>query len=253
MAKKRLTAILDIIKENGFVTVKYLCDHLHYSTATINRDLNELQVQGLINRNHGGAELVVKKYAPLVFRFEKNKQIKINLAEKAADLISDNMTIFMDGSTTAQFIGKHITKHKNMTVITNNINLAAYLSEAGVQVICLGGKIYEAPYITGGSDAAKHAQTYTADLAFFSTSSVTSNGIINCGSYFFDIFTVMIKNSKKSVYIADSSKIDFGASRILCNFSQIDVVISDYVFKDEVKANFPNTEFIEIKPFTQEE
>ena len=43
MSEKRIDAVLRIIKEQGYVTVKYLCDELHYSTATINRDLNDLQ------------------------------------------------------------------------------------------------------------------------------------------------------------------------------------------------------------------
>lgn len=246
MPQKRIDIILEIIKEKGFVTVKYLCDELHYSTATINRDLNELQKQGLIKRNHGGAESVSKKYAPLVFRIEKNKHIKSRLAFEASKMIEDYMTIFIDGSTSTQFLGKHIIKHEGMKVITNNINLAAYLSESGIAVICLGGKIHERPYIVGGMDCARQAETYTADLAFVSTSAFTSDGIINCGEGFFDVRGTMIRNAKKAVFIADSSKVDFGAPRILCDFSQISTIVTDYKFSDKVKNSFPNTEFIEV-------
>jgi len=246
MQRKRIDNILEIIKENGFVTVKYLCDELHYSTATINRDLNELQKQGLIVRNHGGAESVNRKYAPLIFRYQKNKQIKSRLAHEASSLISDGMTIFIDGSTTAQLLGKYIIDHKNIKVITNNVNLASFLSEAGTSVVCLGGEIVEAPHITGGTDAAIHAESYTADIGFFSTSSLTSDGKINCGNHFFRLFNAIINNSKKVVFMADSSKIDYGASRILCDFSRISTIVTDYKFSDDVKNNFPNTEFIEV-------
>ena len=84
MPQKRIDVILDIINEKGFVTVKYLCDELHYSKATINRDLNELQAKKLIIRTHGGAESASKKFAPLVFRIHKNKDIKAVLAAEAA-------------------------------------------------------------------------------------------------------------------------------------------------------------------------
>lgn len=246
MPQKRIDLILDIIKENGFVTVKYLCEKIHYSKATINRDLNELRAQGLITRNHGGAEYATKKYAPLVFRIHKNKHIKTRLAAEAAKMLSDNITIFIDGSTTTQYIAKYIPKYKNITVITNNINLAAYLSESRVNVICLGGRIYESPYVVGGNEAASQASIYNAQLAFFSTSSFTADGTINVGTFNFDIHRAMIKNSKKAVYIADSSKTEVDAVRRLCDFSKISTIISDYHFSDEVKSNFSQTEFVEV-------
>ncbi|MBQ8869105.1 MAG: DeoR/GlpR transcriptional regulator [Oscillospiraceae bacterium] len=246
MPQKRIDIILEIIKEKGFVTVKYLCDELHYSTATINRDLNELQKQGLIIRNHGGAESIKRKYAPLVFRIHKNKHIKSKIATEAAKMLSDGMTIFIDGSTTSQYLAKYIQKYNNITVITNNINLAAYLSELRVSVICLGGRITESPYVVSGIEAANQAETYNASIAFFSTSSFTANGTINIGNNNYNLIKAMIKNSKKSVFIADSSKTDFGAPRILCDFSQVSAVITDYNFSDEVKNSFPNTEFIEV-------
>ena len=52
MSQKRIDQILDLMKQNGYVTVKFLCEKLHYSTATINRDLNELQKKKLIVHMH---------------------------------------------------------------------------------------------------------------------------------------------------------------------------------------------------------
>ena len=246
MPQKRMDVILDIIKENGFVTVKYLCDELHYSKATINRDLNELQAKRLITRNHGGAEYIDRKYAPLVFRINKNKQIKAKLAAEAAKILSDNITIFIDGSTTTQYIGKYIPRYKNITVITNNINLAAYLSESQVNVICLGGRITESPYVVGGSEPAKQAETHNTSIAFFSTSSFAAEGTINVGNIYYDLTIAAMKNAKKTVFIVDSSKTEFDAPRKLCDFSEISTVISDFHFSDETKNSFPNTEFIEV-------
>lgn len=247
MAQKRIDVILDIIKEKGYVTVKYLCEQLHYSTATINRDLNELQRQELIKRSHGGAGFIEKKYAPLVFRIHENREVKTKLAGAVSQLIEDNMTLFIDGSTTAQFLGKHIIEHKNMRVITNNLNLASFLSEAGVTVVCLGGKIIEAPYIIGGTDTVQHAMSYNADLAFFSTCSFKDDGRILCGEINYTLYKVLMKNSKKSVFMADSSKLDYKITRMLCDFSSVSVVVSDYVFSDKIKNMFPETEFIEIE------
>lgn len=112
--KERTDAIYNIIKEKGYVTVKYLVEEMHYSNATINRDLNILEKQALIKRSYGGAEIVEQKEVPLIFRYHKMK---------AAELIYDGDTIFIDGSTTTESIGKYITNKKDITVITNNLAL----------------------------------------------------------------------------------------------------------------------------------
>lgn len=252
MSQKRIDLILNIIKEQGYVTVKYLCDELHYSTATINRDLNDLQNKKLIVRHYGGAELASKKGTPLVFRYHKMRPVKRVIAKKAAELIKDGMTVFIDGTTTTQYIGQYIKPYKNLTVITNNLNLVSHLSEQGISCICLGGKVFEPPYMLGGPDTAAHARSYTADIAFFSTNSFSTDGKILGGDGYHDLHKAMIANSTKSVFLADHEKINNPANRILCELSDINVIITDYVFSDEVKAKYANTEFIEVKtPKTQ--
>lgn len=246
MPKNRRDMILDIIKENGFVTVKYLCEKLHYSTATINRDLNYLKNQNLIVRKGGGAEPVQQKFPPFVFRHDKMKTVKNRLAMEAIKFITDSMTIFIDGSTTTQFIGKYLTKFKDLKVITNNLSLVPFLSNEGIEVICLGGRIIERPFVVGGFEAVLQAETYNADVYFFSTSSVAFDGIINCGECEFSLHKARMKNSKKQIYLADSSKIDLQASRNLCSFGDISTVISDYNFSSETKNRYPDTEFISV-------
>lgn len=251
--ESRKEQIFEFIKEQGFVNTSYLCDMFHYSTATINRDLNDLQRRGLIRRKYGGAEYIDVKSVPLSFRQHKMKHTKNALALEGSKLISEGMTIFIDGSTTAQYLGKHIADILPLTVITNNNNLSAVLSETGKKIICLGGQIIEKPYITGGPDAARMAATFTADLMIFSTGGVSSDGTIFAWDPYYDVQKAMLKHSAKKIFMIDHKKVDRYRPRVFCDFSQVDTVISDYIFADEVKAKFPNTEFIEIKPFEQDE
>lgn len=253
MSQKRIDQILDIIKTQGYVTVKYLCEELHYSTATINRDLNELQKQKLIVRHYGGAELVARKGTPLVFRYHKMRPVKRLISKKAAEFIKDGMTVFIDGSTTCQYIAEYIKNIKNLTVITNNLNLVSHLSEAGVHCICLGGPIVEAPYMTGGEDAALQARTYTADLAFLASAGVSEDGKIYEGGGYISLHLAMMEQSKKSVFLADHQKVGVESKRVLCDFSKLHTVISDFAFADQVKEKYPRTEFICLEtPKTQQ-
>ena len=137
--KERMDEIYDILKKNGYVTVKYLVQQLGYSNATVNRDLNVMENQKRIRRSYGGVELSEAKSVPLIFRYHKMKSIKNKMGKAAADLIADGDTVFIDGSTTTECIGRYLTDKKELTVITNNAALVLYLSEYPIRVICLGG------------------------------------------------------------------------------------------------------------------
>lgn len=253
MSQKRIDRILDIIKEQGYVTVKYLCEELHYSTATINRDLNDLQKQKLIVRHYGGAELAAKKGVPLIFRYHKMRPVKRVISKKAAELICDGMTVFIDGCTTTQYMAEYIQNIKDLTVITNNLNLVSHLSETGVKCICLGGTVVEAPYMTGGEDTALQAKTYTADLAFLSTAGVSAEGNISESNSYFSLHRAMLERAKKRVFLVDHQKIGITGKRVLCDFTDIDTVISDFEFSNQVKEKFPSTHFIKVNaPKTQQ-
>lgn len=242
--KLRRDAILDILKKQGYVTVSYLCHTLHYSSATINRDLNLLESQKLIKRSYGGAELVVSKSIPLVFRYNKAKKEKRLLAIAAANLVEDGDTIFIDGSTTAQYMMQYLINKKDLTVITSNLAVAIFLSEYPINVICLGGNVMEPPYMLGGPDTAFMASKYLADKMFFSTGGVFDDGRIAGNNL---THLAMIKNSKKSYYLVDSGKLNREVKTILCDFSSVSCVISDFPFPEETKKKYQDTEFIYVK------
>jgi len=127
--RDRQKQIIEILEKQGYVTVKYLTDALHYSSATINRDLNALQSQQLVTRSYGGVELVRAPYVPVFFRTHKMHAEKKYIGRAAASYVKDGDTIFIDGSTTAQCMEQYLIHRKNLTVVTNNIVLAANLSE----------------------------------------------------------------------------------------------------------------------------
>ena len=58
---ERIDEILKILRKNSYVNVKYLCDEIGYSKATINRDLNYMENQKMIVRSYGGVELTKRQ------------------------------------------------------------------------------------------------------------------------------------------------------------------------------------------------
>ena len=242
--KERLDSIMDILKKNGYVSVKYLTEELHYSNATINRDLNILQKQKLIKRSYGGVELVKSKATPLVFRYHKMKSAKNKIAKAAAEFINDGDTIFVDGSTTSQYMAQHILNKKNLTVITNNMALVSYLSEYNIKAICLGGTVAEVPSMLDGDETVENASKYLADKCFFAAAGISDEGEIYTGNMYYLLHRIMAKNSKQVFYLIDSGKINRKSTRILFDLNSVTHVISDYEFKAELKEKYTEVKFI---------
>lgn len=245
-SKLRQDNILDILEKQGYVTVKYLTEVLHYSTATINRDLNALQKQQLVTRSHGGVELVRSKHIPVFFRTHKMQSEKKYIGKTAASYVKDGDTIFIDGSTTAQYMEQYLMNRKDLTVVTNNIVLAATLSEYGIKVICLGGTIVEIPSMLLGPETIENASKYRVDKMFFSTTAASSTGIIASTQYT-PMHKAIAENASEIYYLVDHKKIDQPFNTIYCDFGKVDYVISDFSFDPKIKGKFLGTEFILVE------
>lgn len=244
--KERLEKILALLEEHGYVSVHFLMKELHYSKATVNRDLNLLEQSNRVKRSYGGVELTTPKSVPVLFRYEKAKPIKKRLGKRAAEFVEDGDTIFMDGSTTVQYMGEALLEKQDLHILTNNMALAILLRDYGMDVTVLGGKILEPPYMLAGTDTVETARRYKADKCFFSTSDISSGGELAYeGDIYFSMHREMIRNSRQVFYLADRDKVDKGGGRVvLGELDLVDFVISDYKFSDAVKTRFPNVTFI---------
>lgn len=243
--KIRQDQILSILKKQGFVTVRYLSDSLQYSTATINRDLNAMQLQGLVKRSYGGVEAVTSnRLPPLAQRQFYHKKEKRRIAEEAVKHIENGDTVFLDGSTTVQYMLPFLFQKKDLTVITNSLLLAIELGDSPLNVICLGGTVAERPHVLYGSETVEAALQYRPDKMFFSTNRITADGCIGRSLYL--LYKVMLKNSTQSWFLTDRSKIVDRLDTILCDFSALTGVISDFEFPEETKRKYPNASFFSV-------
>lgn len=240
--KLRQDQILDILEKRGYVTVRYLVDALHYSSATINRDLNKMEALGLVKRSYGGVEAVKRGNLPaLLERQFYMKKEKRRIARRAAALIQNGDTVFLDGSTTVQYILPFLSEKKDLRIITNNMRLAIELSGFDMDVICLGGRVAERPHVLNGDDTVEVAQKYRVNKMFFSVDSVTLAGDIHSAYYL--LYKTMLRNSDEAYFLTDKTKIADRLDVKLCDFSCLSGVISDFDFPEETKEKYPNTKF----------
>ena len=244
--KTRQEEIIKILNENGYVTVNYLTDKLHYSSATINRDLNELQKNGLVKRTHGGVEPIKAQYVPVQFRTHHMHTEKRKIAKLASSFIENGDIIFIDGSTTAQYLEQFLTQKKDLTIITINMVLACNLSFRGVKTICLGGEVVEPPCMLFGVETVENALRYKVNKMFFSTRAISENGLISAGVYDL-LFKAVANNADEVFYLVDHEKLNRPFNVIYSDLSAIDFVISDFSFPNETIEKYKNTKFIKVE------
>lgn len=243
--KIRREKILNIITQQDFVTVRYLTSVLQYSTATVNRDLNAMQLEGLVKRSYGGVEAVKRSHLPpLPQRQYYQKREKRRIAEVAAAQICSGDTVFLAGGTTVQYMVPFLRDKKGIKVITNSLHIALELGMSELEVICLGGRILDNPYVLGGEETIENALRYHPDKTFFSNAGVTAEGDI-CGYNL--LYKILLKNSSQVWYMADRTKLIEKSDEVLCNFSLLTGVISDFEFSEETKKQYPSTSFVVVK------
>lgn len=243
--QERLNSILRILKENHYATVEYLVEEIHYSPASIRRDLTLLEKQGLVKRSYGGVQLNEVSDTPFKFRQHLMKIEKNKIAYIAAKMVNNGDIIFLDGSTTVQFMGHYLTEKKDITVITNNMMLASYLKENGISVYCSGGELTELPGTLSGIIAANTFSSFHANKMFFSTDGVDENGVITVktdGNFIHN--NAMLKNSDSHIFLCGSDKIGKYEKLVQCTMSDIDYFITDKKLSSNLIENYPSTEFI---------
>lgn len=245
---EREKEIMTLLAQNNYVTVEYLAKKIHISPSSIRRDLKKLELEGLITRSYGGAEInsSVNKKIPFYLRSHKNTKEKNIVAQRAAELVKPGDVIFSDGSTSTFFMLEYIKNIKDITVITNSLAGMNVCSEYGINSYLTGGKLNpENRSCFVGTHTEEMIKAFHADFCFFSVQSLTDEGVLyDCFENEILSRRLMIQNSEKKVFLCDKSKINHFSAYKLCDISQIDYVISDVDIKGYLKKEYPNIEFI---------
>lgn len=243
---ERMDEIMRILKKYGYVTVDYLVEQIRYSPASIRRDLTLLEKQGLVHRSYGGVEIKTEASTPFVFRQHSMKSAKNKMAQEAAKLVNDGDTVFVDGSSSAQYMGHFLVNKKDITVVTNNMLLATQLAENGVKVYCTGGYVSELPGILTGDVTTGTYSRFYADIMFFSTGGTAGGNIYSGSEAYVQHHRQMLENSRIHVYLCGSDKIEKTRNLILCSMDEIDYFITDGNVNEEMTHKHKKTNFIKV-------
>ena len=144
LAIERRNAILEKLQIERRVVVSELSELYDVSEETIRRDLDKLENDGFAIKSYGGAVINENANLDLPFNVRKNRNVlgKQKIAELISNMINDGECIILDASSTAVAIAKAIKDKKDMTVITNSVEIVIELLETPeCKVISTGGEI----------------------------------------------------------------------------------------------------------------
>ncbi|MGV7093140.1 DNA-binding transcriptional regulator YciT [Siccibacter turicensis] len=136
----RQQTILQMVIDNGRVSVAELARTTGVSEVTIRQDLNLLERQSYLRRAHGYAVPVDSD--DVEARMMNNFPLKRRLAMAAASLVQDGETVFIENGSSNALLARELAENKRVTIITVSSYIAHLLKETDCEVILIGG-IYQ--------------------------------------------------------------------------------------------------------------
>jgi DeoR/GlpR family transcriptional regulator of sugar metabolism len=232
LANQRRQKILELIREDGHAKVVDLSRIFKVTEVTIRQDLERLEKDGSVIREHGGAylkdiDLNVRNFT--LQNQEKNPDEKKAIARKAAEFIHDGDSIILDSGSTTSELAKLLGERRNLTVITNALNIALMLgAQAGINVNVTGGE-FKAPTLSlTGQKAADFFQNLHVDKLFLATAGIAlKSGLTYPGISDICVKRAMIESANETYLVADSTKIGKTSFASLGPLSLIDYLITD--------------------------
>ncbi len=242
---ERIKSILDYLKTNTKISMEEICSLYEVSYDTARRDMVKMEKDGLIVRIRGGAMLpsLTKHINSYKDRLE-NTEIKRQIAHMAASMIQDGDYLIMDTGTTTQYTSEFLTT-KNNVIVTNSIDIAAILCDKpDITTHLLGGELNTWHRYSFGPRAIEMLSDIKVDKLFLGTCGLSPEGVFAPTVEEAYMKREMIKRANQIVLLADSSKFEKRLFHRVCQFDEIDIIVTDNepthpfdkIFKDfEVK------------------
>lgn len=247
---KRAKEILRLLLSHGRASVEELTATLGTSPASIRRDLIRLEARGLVNRTLGGAMLVGNGgpvYEP--FRFDASFHVredrfateKQRIARAAAALVQENETIGLSAGTTTTLVARQLLHRKNISIITNAVNIGMELSSSTrLHATLTGGALrWAGAFSLVGPTAIDSLALVVMDRLFLSTTGVDAErGVTLIQPEEAAVFRTMARQARQVIVVADSSKMGLVSPAVVCGPNEIDLLITDNGITEEAASAF---------------
>jgi len=232
-ALKRQDKIRDLLISKGNVILVDLCSLFNCSEATIRNDLAKLEEQGILKRIYGGAMATdhTSRNANITNRINLQQSEKDAIAEYVVTkIIKPNMIITLDSGTTNMVVAQKILDYKiSCTIITNSFLVAGIVSKSSNVELHLAGGCYDPDHGSFHDEVSDLIlKTMRSEICFISANGIDNTGnVTNSGIAENAIKQQMIKQALQTIILADHSKIDKVELKVICQATDVNLVITD--------------------------
>jgi DeoR family transcriptional regulator, fructose operon transcriptional repressor len=230
MYETRKRMIFDVLLRQETITVTELSRILSVSDMTVRRDIRSMEKEGLLRQVHGGAVRVQKNEAeePFSARRVEQQERKQAIAREALAWSRDNESFYIDGSTTCSELSRLLKGRGRHTVVTDSLSVLNELGGCpGIELVLLGGTLERDGNTFDGLLAVENARRIQVDCCFFSSTGFSDEDVVNAGMTGSQVKQMMIKNARKVVLLADSTKYGKRGIFKLCRWSDVDILFAD--------------------------
>lgn len=227
---ERQKKLLNLISQQGIVSINALVDVLAVSHMTIRRDIQKLEEEGKVVSVSGGVQLLERLAVELPHddKSQLSHRQKAAIGAKAVELIPEDASIYLDAGTTTLEIAKRLVERNDLLIITNDFVIANFLMiNSHSEIIHIGGQINKLNRSSVGELAAQFLRKLSIDIAFVSTSSWNLKGLTTPDENKIPVKNAIIDASQKNILVTDSSKYGKVATFLLYPLNVFDSIICD--------------------------
>jgi DeoR/GlpR family transcriptional regulator of sugar metabolism len=237
--EERQAKIEAYLQRAEFASLEELAASVGASVSTVRRDVALLEEKGIARRTHGGARLIqAPKSDEFVFNVRDTKQVaeKSRIGAACAALVQPGQNVILDSGTTCFHVAKQLGE-KVAQIITNSLPIANLFSGSSRHEVHLsGGVIYPRLGTLVGPHAVETFSRLHADVAILGAGGLAADGVYNSHAIVVDIQRAMMAAAAKVIVCIDSSKCDRRSGFFLCDFTPIDIVVTDAAAPGELVA-----------------
>ncbi len=227
----RQAGVLNTVRELGTVTVEALAERFSVTLQTVRRDVKLLSDAGLLARFHGGVRLPASTTENIAYRQrqELNEDAKRAIARAVAAQVPEGCSLFLNIGTTTEAIARELLAHRGLRVITNNLNVAAILSDnPDCEVIVAGGLVRSRDRGIIGEATVEFISQFRVDIGVIGISGIEADGTLRDFDYReVKVAQAIIRASRQVWLAADHSKFNRPAMVEVGRLDQVDTLFTD--------------------------
>ena len=242
LAEPRRMKILEWLQEEGSARVRDLSAAFGVSEATIRTDLERLDIEGHITREHGGAFLksVPQQVQSMTLQHAQNMEQKRKIGLTAAALVVGSEPIIIDSGTTTTLFAEHLKGRHDLNVITNALNIALMLGAEPTNPVQRPAGQFKAPTLSlSGEKSVDFFVGIYAEKLFLATAGISFEAGLTYPAIG-DIYVkrAMMKAASHIYLLADSTKIGRTSFSSLGGVEAIQTLITDDGITASDRAQF---------------